>query len=290
MTAPTAAPAIDLAALRRRVDALPALPQAAMDALAALRAEGSTPEQCAGQISRDQALAARTLRLANSAFYGLAGRVASVRDAVHMLGRRTLGSMVTAAVVSDQIRADQCEGFDFSAFWRHAFATATAARLLAQELRLDEELAVTSGLLHDIGQLVMAAYFPVEFGEVLAQARRRDEPLFLTEASLGATDHAELGAMIVAHWNLPAPVAEAVRRHHWLGNRAGADAPVSVADAVHIADCIAHALDLSCLEHEMVPEIDLATGGRLGLKPAQYLRTFDETEQGVASLCHALGL
>ena len=59
---------------------------------------------------------------------------------------------------------------------------------------------------------------------------------------------------------------------------------------MHVADSIAHALDLSGVEDEAVPEVDLATWGRLDIKPAQYLRIFQHTEEGVASLCQALGL
>lgn len=281
---------IDPAVLKRRVEALPSLPKAALDALHALRSEDASPEQCAEQIARDPALAARTLRLANSAFYGLSGRVGSVRDAVHMLGRRTLASMVTASVVCEQIRVDQCEGFDFAAFWRHAAGTATAARALARELRVDEDLAFTGGLLHDIGQLALAAYFPAEIGMMLKEAHSRDVPLYRAETLIAGPDHAELGAMIVTQWNLPAPMAEAVRYHHRRPPHGASDGPISVSDVVHVADSIAHALDLSGLEEEAVPEIDLATWGKLEIKPAQYLRIFQQTEEGVASLCQALGL
>lgn len=281
---------IDPAVLKSRVEALPSLPKAALDALQSLRSEEASPDHCAEQISRDPALAARTLRLANSAFYGLSGRVGSVRDAVHMLGRRPLASMVTACVVCEQIRVDHCEGFDFAVFWRHAAGTATAARALARELRLDEDLAFTGGLLHDIGQLALAAYFPAEIGTLLKEAHRLDVPLYRAEALVAGPDHAELGAMIVAQWNLPAPVADAVRHHHRRPQPDTAVGAISVSDAVHVADSIAHALDLSGVEDEAVPEVDLATWGRLDIKPAQYLRIFQHTEEGVASLCQALGL
>ncbi|NRF71820.1 HDOD domain-containing protein [Aquincola sp. S2] len=285
---------IDPGVLQQRVAALPALPKAALDALAALRDDDTSAEHCAAQIARDPALAARTLRLANSAFYGLAGRVGSVRDAVNMLGRRTLCSAITAAVVSDQIREVRCEGFDFAGFWRHAAGVAIAARAVARELQLDEEAAFTVGLLHDIGRLALAAYFPQQLAAVLRRARAEDLPPCELEEPLMHVDHAELGAAIIAQWRLPAAVVDAVRHHHrppLPASAKGASPPrADLADVAHLADAVAHALDLSEAEDEAVPQVDLAAWGRLGLKPAQFHKIFQQTEQGVAALGQALGL
>jgi putative nucleotidyltransferase with HDIG domain len=280
---------VDPELLLQRVNSLPPLPQAALDALAALRDIEASSERCTELLGADPALAARTLRLANSAFYGMAGRIGSVRDAVNMLGRRTLCSVVTAAIACEQIRVEDCADFDFAVFWRHAAGTAIAARSIARELRLDEEVAFTAGLLHDIGRLALAAYFPQQLGEVLRVARQEDLPLYQVEVRLMATDHAELSAAIVAHWHLPAAVAAAVREHHHPAP-AAAGAPPTMTEVVHVADAIAHALDLSGAPDEAVPEIDLAAWGRLGLQPASCFAIFKQAEAGVEALGQAFGL
>jgi putative nucleotidyltransferase with HDIG domain len=281
----------------QHIQTLPALPQAALQALAALRDENTTPEHCAEQLGRDLALAARTLKLANSAFYGLAGRVSGLRDAVSMLGRRTLCSAVTALIVSEQLQAQRCEGFDFADFWRHAAGTAIAARSIARALRLDEETAFTAGLLHDIAHLAMAAHFPEQLSPLLQHAAALDRPVYQVEAECMAHEHAELGARLIEQWRLPATVAAAVRHHHRpplpSGERGGAGLrpePPDLADVVHVADAIAHALDLSGAADESVPAIDLASWGRLNLKRTALPGIFAETEQGVVALCSALGL
>jgi putative nucleotidyltransferase with HDIG domain len=283
--------------LLQHIQTLPALPQAALQALAALRDENTTPEHCAEQLGRDLALAARTLKLANSAFYGLAGRVSGLRDAVSMLGRRTLCSAVTALIVSEQLQAQRCEGFDFADFWRHAAGTAIAARSIARTLRLDEETAFTAGLLHDIAHLAMAAHFPEQLSPLLKQAAALDRPVYQVEEECRAHDHAELGARLIEQWRLPATVAAAVRHHHRpplpSSERGGAGllpGPPDLADVVHAADAIAHALDLSGAADESVPAIDLASWGRLNLKRTALPGIFAETEQGVVALCSALGL
>ena len=291
------AAATDTEHILQHIQALPPLPQAAMQALAALRDDSTTPEHCAEQIGRDMALAARTLRLANSAFYGLAGRVSGLRDAVSMLGRRTLCSAVTALVVSEQLQARRCPGFDFSDFWRHAAGTAIAARCIARALRLDEETAFTAGLLHDIAHLALAAHFPEQLAPLLQQAVALDKPVYQVEEECMAHDHAELGARLIEQWRLPATVAAAVRHHHRpplpSSERGGASLrpePPDLSDVVHAADAIAHALDLSGAEDESVPAIDLASWGRLNLKRTALPGIFAETEEGVVALCSALGI
>lgn len=277
--------ALDPDRLRHQVGQLPALPQAVLKVLAILRRDDASAEECAAQIAPDQAMTARTLRLANSAFYGVPGRVATIRDAIHMLGRRTLGALLTTAAVSAQFDRCLCPGFDFAAFWRHALGTAIAAQALARELDADDDLAFTAGLLHDIGRLALATYFPAQLGAAMARARSDDGPLLGAEQATLGTDHASIGALIASHWNFPAAVIDAITQHH-----APADtATASLADLVQVADAIAHALDLNADHDEMVPEIDAAGWARLGLTPAQCLQVFERTEAGVAALCQGLG-
>ncbi len=287
--APAATP-LDLALLRRRVGELPALPQAVLQVTAILRREDSSADDCAACIERDPAMTARTLRLANSAFYGVPGRVATMRDAIHILGRRSLGALLTTAAVSAQFDRKRCPGFDFDAFWRHALGSAIATQSLARELDADDELGFTAGLLHDIGRLALATYFPVELGAVLACARAAAAPLRDVERSTLGVDHAQVGAMIAAHWRFPGSVVQAILDHHAPVAPADAAAPATLAELVHLADAMVHALDVSAAEDEAVPEIDAPTWSRLALGPAQCGRVFERTETGVAALCQALAI
>jgi putative nucleotidyltransferase with HDIG domain len=275
---------IDAAALSRRIGRLPTLPQAVLDVMALLRDEASSGEACAAAIARDGGMTAVVLRLANSAFYGAAGRVASVRDALHLLGRRTLAGVLTTAAVCTRLERPVCEGFDFVAFWRHGLATAIAAQSLARELALDDDVAFTAGLLHDVGIAVLASQQPAALASAIAAARAADRPLAEVEAVLLGVDHAAIGAALAAHWHFPPAVVEAIARHH-----APSAAP-GLADVVHVADAMAHALDLDAGEHERVPPLAEAAWRRLAPKPAQVLRAFERTETGVAALCQALGV
>jgi putative nucleotidyltransferase with HDIG domain len=280
----TANTPIDAAVLTRRIGQLPTLPQAVLDVMALLRNEDSSAEQCAAAIARDGGMTAVVLRLANSAFYGVPGRVASVRDALHLLGRRTLAGVLTTAAVCTRLERPACEGFDFVAFWRHGLATAIAAQSLARDLALDDDVAFTAGLLHDVGIAVLASQWPEALAAAIAAANEADRPLAELERALLGADHASIGAALAVHWHFPAPVVEAIAHHH-----APAGAP-GIADLVHVADAVAHALDLDAGEHERVPALADGAWGRLAPKPAQVLRAFERTETGVAALCQALGV
>ena len=274
--------------LRQSLQELPALPQAALQALTALRDVDSATDVCAALIGRDPSLVARTLRLANSAAYGAPGRVGSVRDAVNRLGRQTVTSVLTLAMLSGQFEGARCPGFSYAAFWRHALGVALAARGLARALGRSDEPAFTVGLLHDIGRLALAVHFP----QATAEALRRvpaypGAPQTLEREVLGA-DHLEVGAQVAAQWNFPPDILVAIAGHH--APRGAAGGAASLADLVHVADAITHALDLAEDPHERVPPIDAASWARLGLPDEALLKVLADTETGVAELAAAMGL
>lgn len=274
--------------LRQTLQELPALPQAAMQALAALRDDDSSTDHCAELIGHDPVLAARTLRIANSALYGAPGRVNSVRDAVNRLGRQTLSSVLTLATLSRQFEGASCPGFSYAGFWRHALAVALAARGLARALGRGDEPAFTVGLLHDIGRLALAVHFPQATSEALCRlAAHAGAPQALERDVLGA-DHLEVGAQVAAQWNFPPDVLVAIAGHHTPRGAAGGAA--SLADLVHAADAIAHALDCAEDPHERVPPIDAAAWARIGLPDAALLKVLAGTEAGVAEFAATMGL
>ncbi len=277
---------IDAEQLRQRVRDLPALPRATLDALAALRDDEATSAQCADVIGRDQALAVRTLRLANSAFYGVSGRVGSLRDAVHLLGRRTLCSVLTLASVTQQFRPEDCPPFNFAGFWRHAVATGLVARALARQHDFDEDQAFTAGLLHDVGRLALATHFPRASAAAMLRASSLDAALHEIEHALLGTDHLAVGAQVAAQWHFPPEVVRAIAQHHD-PEESGA---TSLADIVHVADAVAHALDLAGDPQEMVPQVQAASWDRVVPAPRALLPIFADTEASVAALCSALGL
>jgi len=288
VTVPMACAPIDAASLHRCLRELPALPQAALQALGALRDDKASAERCAELIGHDQALAARALRLANSAFYGVPGRVGSLRDAVQLLGRRPLASLLTLASVAQQFDARHCPTLSFAGFWRHAIATALAARAIARALSFDEDQAFTVGLLHDIGRLALATHFPDQTAVALARVRELDRGQAEAERQLLGTDHQAVGAQVATRWSFPPEVVQALAEHHAPQPVSGGVA--SLADIVHLADAVAHALDLAGDPHDIVPAVEPEAWDRLALATRTLPDIFGQTEAGVAELAQLMGL
>lgn len=272
-------PALPRDVVQRRVVALPALPQAAARALQTLQREDGTLQEIADHIGCDASLTAQVLHLANSPFYGVAGRVASLQDAVQLLGRRALNSLVALSVLSGQFGSSRSRLFDATAFWRHTLASAVAARGLARSAGLAEDTAFVAALLHNLGLLAMSEHFPEALDAGLRLARERDLPLYAVERELGLTPHAEVGRWIAAHWHFPDEVMQAIGHHH----APGGDLP-RVADCVHVAHAMAHALDVAGLPHELVPTLDPGAWARVAPDDERLLAVLEEAESGVRVL------
>jgi putative nucleotidyltransferase with HDIG domain len=193
---------------------LPPLPAVVLELLDMLGREEVETHALATKISHDQALTAKTLRLANSSFYGVSRHVTSVTDATSVLGLRTVRTVITAAALTGNFKAPVCEGFDFAAFWRHAVSSAASAKLLASAVGLDAEAAFTAGLLHDIGQLVLASAYSERFAQVLAFRSCEGVELREAEQALLGTDHAAVGALVAEAWHFPSQIVTAIRNHH----------------------------------------------------------------------------
>ena len=266
---------------------LPALPAVLLELIELLRRDDVSADQLASRISHDQALAAKTLRLANSSFYGVPRQVKSVSDAIAVLGLRTLRTVVTTAVFTGSFKPAPGNTFNFNAFWRHSIGTAVCAKLLAEATRLDAEAAFTLGLLHDIGRLVLASCFAQAHAQMLDHRQAHDTTVLESERAVLGIDHAEVGALMAEHWRFSPDLIMAIRHHHGPAAPATSTQP-GLAELVHVADNIAHALDLSRQEDDAVPTLSNAVWLGLGLDTAQCVRVFEHTEAQTQAVCDAL--
>lgn len=240
---------------------LPSLSLTVTEALALIDRGDTQPGQLEQVIGRDQALAARILRVANSPFYGFAGHIGSLRQACVMLGLYAVRNIVVTAGVIARFPPIPAHHFDRLGLWRHAIGTAVAARVLAQHRAFDPDLAFTAGLLHDIGKLALDAVFPEAFGRVLAYREKNDCLLRDAEEAVLGFDHTEVGERVARHWKLPAGITEAIAKHH-----SPDVGPASVlVDVVHVADVLARGLDIGDGGDDLIPRLSTGALGRLTL-------------------------
>jgi len=267
-----------------RLRELPSLPQAVLDLQTALAKEDVSLDALAETVSHDQALAAKTLRIANCSFYGVSTRVVSIRQAIGILGLRGVSTLVTAAAVSDRFTRTSCAGFDLSCYWRHSVAVALCAREIAKRARLDMDVAFTAGLLHDLGRLVLASEMPQSLERAYELRSACDSTMLEAERRQLATDHAHIGAEVALSWHFGSEVVEAMRLHH----DPPATSAITLVDVVHAADNIAHALNVAKDPVDMVPPLNLAAWNRIGLTQTQWFAVFEVIEGDLDALCTAL--
>jgi putative nucleotidyltransferase with HDIG domain len=268
--------AIGIEDVKTRVHELPALPQAVHEMVQALNDDGLGLDAIARKIAVDSAMVSKILRAANSPFYGVSGHVGSVHDAVRLIGVRAVGTIITAASIIGTVSAPSCTVFDFPRFWSHSLATAICSQELARECGYSTTTAFVAGLLHDIGQIALATYYPAQFTAALRCAQERDCPLYQAENDVLGFDHAQVGAWIAGHWHFARNVAHAIGVHHDPTGNVASEL-VRPGDIVHAADGIVHALDLFRASTELVPPLQLSAWQRLQIGPERFLGVFERT-------------
>lgn len=243
----------------REVRQLPSLSVVVLEILDSFRNEGMQIPELVRKISRDQALAARVLRVANSAFYGFPSRIASISEAVVVLGFHTVRSLALAAGIIHQFPPGEGKAMDRLAFWQHAVGVGVCARVIANALGRQPEEAFTAGLLHDIGRLMLDAHFHDDFGQVLGYLEEQDCSLLAAERAVLGIDHAAIGYEVARQWKFPGPIQAAIRDHH---QPDGSPAPLT--DVVHFANALAHALEIGNAGYDRVPPVSAGAWERLG--------------------------
>lgn len=227
--------------LVNRMKFVPSPPELYFQIVQALQSNDIDTDEIAESISRDPAITAKLLQLSNSALLGLKRKVLTVREALSYLGLDTTRSLILLAHTFSNCEQTRLAGFDPEQLWRHSLATGMLARriAMAEETPLEiVEESFLAGLLHDMGKLLFASNMGFEYGGVLARAR--DSRIEVWEAELdhyGAT-HADVAAELLATWNLPLQVVEAVALHHYPSKMISPG--FSALAAVHAANAFEH--------------------------------------------------
>ncbi len=268
----------------RKLDDLPSLPAVVMELLTSIDQEDVDISVLAKKVSHDQALTAKTLRLANSSTYGLQVKVTTIQQAITFLGFQTTRNLITAAAVTGCFATGKCKGFDDKAFWRHSIATAVCARVLARRMRFNQDYAFTAGLLHDIGRLVLVTIYPEAYAQVIATAANEDIELLDAERAVLGVDHVAASQVLAEHWKFSDTIRLALAHHHD-PEMVGAG---FLATIVHVANAIVHALDMAGDVNESVPPVSPVAWKALGLSDEAYVHVFRETEVQFDEIAAAL--
>jgi putative nucleotidyltransferase with HDIG domain len=196
-----------------RIETLPTLPAVLVHIIEARADPDASAIDLGRHIASDQSLTAVLLKVVNSAYYGHYRRIDSVTAAIVMLGFHEVRNLALAASTFRTLPQGHHD-FDRTQLWRHSLAAAVAAERLAKALGIPLDGCFVSGLLHDIGKVVLDVLYPGSFRCAVHQAQIEKRRLYETEIEVFTFNHAEAGALLAERWNLPPKVVEAIRLHH----------------------------------------------------------------------------
>ncbi len=193
---------------------LPTLPHIVLKLIEACNKHESTIENISQIVNKDASLSARVMSIANCACEP-GNRMTNIEEAMSFLGKDGIKTVaISAAAYSAFDQGRENSVFWFKLFWRHSLMCATLARLIAQKISYavpDE--AFLSGILHDIGKLVLWENFPNEYGEILQSHETKPDLVLSAETRLGIT-HCKAGAWMINQWSPRSFMADAVLYHH----------------------------------------------------------------------------
>lgn len=154
-------------------------------------------------ISVDPNLSSRVLKVVNSAYFGFPEPVDSIARAVNMLGIGQLHNMVLGISAMSSLELPN-DIMPLNTFWRASLFAGVLARLLGERMKLaTSEHLFIAGLLHEIGHLVLYSKFPLQALAARQIAEQQGKQIHEAEMQLLGCHYGDIGAMLMANWNLP---------------------------------------------------------------------------------------
>jgi putative nucleotidyltransferase with HDIG domain len=211
---------------------LPILPGVAAQVIVLTSQEDCDMRELADVITRDQAMAAHVLRIANSPAYRGSSRLVSLRQAMTRLGLCQLRQIAFVISCQNRIFRVNERQREVEHLFQHSYATALYAQEIARMRRANVEEGFLAGLLHDVGRpVLLQAIVDMSGGTPFPEDEVKDAVDAL---------HAYVGGELVTQWGLSGRLAEAIQHHH---NPAAAPGGPIPALSVRLADDLAHRLD-----------------------------------------------
>lgn len=204
----------------------------------ALDNPSSSSNTLADIISKDSGLCAKLLTLVNSPLYGFSLPVESLSRAVSLVGTRGLSQLALGVTVMDSFQSMDGKKFSMADFWQHSLACGVFCRILSSLVPgTSQDNCFVSGMLHDLGRLVMLQLAPDEANFSFELSRSKGISLSQAEKNVFGFDHCDLAHSLFILWNFPPGLTETVVGHHGAGpNSLSVESAIcSVGDVLAVA-------------------------------------------------------
>jgi HD-like signal output (HDOD) protein/CheY-like chemotaxis protein len=214
---------------------LPSIPDLYLKIESELNSNSVSLNKVAELISHDLGISAKILQIVNSAFFGTPVRIANIDNAVNMLGINTIKSIILYLNFNDYYKSYTAFRPYLDKFWLHSFKVARNAQIISQKENNNpffSKEAYAAGLLHDIGKFILLQYDGYA-SKILSNENVKITPL---EYEMLGVSHSEVGAYLLALWNLPNQIIEAVAFH----NKPHIHNDFNLSTAVYAANLLSH--------------------------------------------------
>ena len=241
---------------------LPEIPSVVFELNEVIANPMSSADHIAQVVNKSPSLTALLLKIVNSSFYGLPSKIDKVSHAVTLIGTREISGLALGISILSIFKNIPKEMIDMYSFLKHSLACGILSRILAAQKNFGQtEQLFVSGLLHDLGRLILYLYFADESRNMLSRARHNNKLLYQEERDYLGCDHAQVGKQLMDQWKLPLILENNVLYHH---NPSEAQQPIPAA-IVHLSDIIVNSIGIGSSGEQFVPPLDTAAWENLDL-------------------------
>lgn len=261
------------------IDRLPVIPDVFRAIERELQAPDPSIHRVAELISEDVGLVAKILKLINSPYFGLPAHVASILQAITLLGIDTIRALILGTHLFAMYDEKVLPGFSLKMLWEHSFRVSNIARMIAEYENMDKDMVVEvrmTGLLHDVGKLVLASSFPKRYQQVLDLLAERGRTVHECEMEIFGTTHAHVGAFLMGLWGMSGDVVHGIGYHHYY-----AEPDLSIPMLVSMADMIDHHCIIINRDYNRIAVRPALLAGDWAEKLQEWVEHVAENWQGV---------
>jgi HD-like signal output (HDOD) protein len=232
-------------------------------------------------VNKSPSLTALLLKIANSAFYGFPSKIDNISRAATLIGFKQIASLALGVSIMHSFKDIPEAIVDMEAFLKHSLACGLISRILSayMSIRQTEQMFV-SGLLHDIGRLILYKDFPDHSKLYFKLARESDKSLYSVERIHIGYSHAHIGKHLINAWKLPVVLENNIVFHH-----RPSDAPdQKKAAIIHLADIIVNGLGLGTSGERFIPQMDYKALENINMLFKTFNTVVQQTIHQLASL------
>ena len=260
---------------------LPEIPSIVYELNEVITDPKASADDIAQVVSQSPSLTALLLKIVNSSFYGFPAQIDTISRAVAIIGTKEISSLAMGISTITIFKDIPRQVLDMQAFLRHSLACGIIARILAAQKNIPQtEQLFVSGLLHDLGRLLVYQYYPELAQSLLSNALTNETQLYEVEEGFLGCNHAQLGKYLLHAWRLPLSLEDNLYYHH---QPSKADNQVQ-ATVVHLADIIVNALGIGTSGSHFVPQFDERAWEDLDLSPSVFEPAIEQVSHQLLTL------